>query len=244
MSKALCPILTLKNLQVSYGNHQVLTGVDLKICEGEIVVLVGANGAGKSTLLKSMAGLVDLKAGELEFQSEQVLPNPVRMLELGICFVPQDYRVFPEMTVTENLELGGYILSDKKLILERIKDVFNLFPDLKRLADKKAGGLSGGQRQILALGRAMMLKPKVLLLDEPSVGLAPKIIKDVFAKITKINDQYNTTVVIVEHNLKTLLEIADKAVILYKGKIAKEDKPQALIESNILQEVFFGNLAS
>jgi len=237
------PILTATNLVTSYGEHKVLDKLSLTVESGEIVMLVGANGAGKSTLLKALFGLVPLQEGTLKIANEAINPVPHLMVELGLSFVPQDLRVFAEMTVAENLRIGAFILNDKALVNQRLNEIYKLFPILKTKHKEIAGTLSGGQRQILALGRSMMLNPKILLLDEPSVGLAPKVVSEVFSKIQQINKTYGTTIIIVEHNLKSLLKVADRAIILYKGKIAKEGTPAELLKSKMLEEVFFGTLA-
>jgi len=236
-------ILEIKDLSTFYGENKILDKLSLNIKQGEIVMLVGSNGAGKSTLLKSIFGTKKHKSGEIIFDGEKIKPTAHIMVEMGASFVPQDFRIFPEMSVEENLIIGAYTLTDKQLIKLRLKEVQELFPSLKRKLKMTASSLSGGERQILALARSMMLKPKLLLLDEPSVGLAPKIVKTVFKKIQDINKEQNTSIIIVEHNLKSLLKIAHKAFILYKGKIAKEGTPEELLNSKILEEVFFGKLA-
>lgn len=235
-------ILEVKDLSSSYGEHKVLDGLNLHINQGEIVMIVGANGAGKSTLLKAIFGLIQ-SHGTIKLEGRIIKFAPHQMVASGICFVPQNSRVFPEMSVEENLRIGAFVLNDKKLEEERLLEVYEVFPLLKKKRKNRASELSGGEAQIVALGRSLMLKPKLLFLDEPSIGLAPKIVKEVFEKIVEINHKYKSSIVIVEHNLKTLLEIADRALILVKGKIAKEGKPKELLDSKILEEVFFGDLA-
>jgi len=241
MSKKI--LMEMSNVCAGYGESVVLDDLALKIYEGEILILVGANGAGKTTLLKSLFGMVPFSKGRLKFKEDFVDPSPHLMVELGISFVPQNFRVFPEMTVEENLKIGAFIIDDKELVGIRLKDVYEFFPILKKKSCDQASTLSGGQRQILSLGRALMLAPDLLLLDEPSVGLAPRIVKDVFAKIKEINEKFGTTIVVVEHNLKSLLDVADRAVILVNGKIAQQGRPSVLLESDILEKVFFGELA-
>lgn len=236
-------ILEIKNLTTHYGENKILDKLSLSVKEGEIVMLVGSNGAGKSTLLKSIFGITKTTSGTISIDRETIIPEPHRLVELGVSFVPQGFRIFQEMSVQENLKIGGYILDDKELIEQRIKEIYKIFPVLKRKRKLISSSLSGGERQILALGRSLMLKPKLLLLDEPSVGLAPKIVKEVFDKIQEINKEFGTSIIIVEHNLKSLLKIADKALILYQGKIAKQGTPKELLKSKILKEVFFGKLA-
>ncbi len=236
-------MIKLTDIDVRYGEHKVLSDLSLQIHDGEILMLVGANGAGKSTLLQALFGMIPLKSGKVEFDDQKIKPKPHLMVELGVSYVPQNSRVFPEMTVEENLKLGAFIIDDKDLVALRLKEVYEFFPVLKRKSRHQASTLSGGESQILSLGRALMLKPKLLLLDEPSVGLAPKIVSEVFSRIKEINKEFGTTIVIVEHNLKSLLKVADRAVILVNGKIHTEGTPEELLESDILEKVFFGELA-
>lgn len=233
----------VEGLTVGYNDQNVLEDLDLVINDNEILILVGANGAGKSTLLKAMFGLITAKKGKFSYKDEKIIPDPHMMVELGASFVPQNFRVFPEMTVEENLKIGAYIVDDIKVVNARLGKVYEIFPVLNKKNKVQSSTLSGGERQILALGRALMLDPDLMFLDEPSVGLAPKIVKDVFAKIKQINETFGTSIVIVEHNLKSLLKIADRAVILVNGKIAKDGKPSELLESDMLEKVFFGDLA-
>lgn len=237
------PILKIQNLNTHYGENKILDEVSFELNEGEMIMLVGANGAGKSTLLKAIFGLIQKSHGNIIFENHEIHPQPYQMSEIGISYVPQEFRVFPDMTVEENIKIGAYIINDKNLVEERYKELIDFFPVLKRKAQLNAESLSGGERQLVALARAMMLKPKILLLDEPSIGLAPKLVLEIFDKIKEINTKFNTSLIIVEHNLKTLLEIADRALILAKGKIVKEGKPKELLHSKVLEEVFFGGMA-
>ncbi len=236
-------ILQIQNLTTFYGEHKILDDLSMQLNEGEILMLVGANGTGKSTLLKTIFGLIKTKSGKIIFENNEIIPQPHKMVEIGISYVPQESRVFPNMTIEENIRIGAYIINDKELENERLQEIFEIFPLLKSKAKHKASNLSGGQMQITALARAMMLKPRILMLDEPSIGLAPKVVKEIFEKIVDINKKFNTSIIVVEHNLKTLLNIADRALILAKGKIVKEGKPKELLQSKILEEVFFGKMA-
>lgn len=236
-------LLQLTDLSASYGDQKVLNNLSLSLNQGEILMLVGPNGAGKSTLLKSIFGLIPNITGVIKIEDELLNPTPHLMAACGISFVPQNLRLFPEMTVEENIQIGAYLLDDQTLIKRRMHEIYDLFPVLQAHRKKIASFLSGGQRQMLALGRSLILKPKILLLDEPSVGLAPKIITEIFDKIVEIRNIFKTAVIIVEHNLRSLLKMANRALIMVNGKIIKEGKPQELLNTNLLEEVFFGNLA-
>ena len=235
-------LLQLQNVSVSYGGVRALDGVDVSLDEGEIVALMGPNGAGKSTILKTIFGLAPIHSGNVLWHEKPCTPVPYQVARLGIAFVPQGRRVFTHLTVEENLEIGGFILSDKQELKRRMDEVMELFPLLKQKRKAKSGTLSGGQQQMLALARGLMTDPKVLLLDEPSLGLAPKIVKEVFSKIKEINEKHRTAILVVEHNIKSLLEIVHRAYILDKGKIIREDSSKHLLESDILERVVMGKL--
>jgi branched-chain amino acid transport system ATP-binding protein len=176
-------------------------------------------------------------------RGKEIKPISNEIVQRGISFVPQGRRVFSSLTIEENLEIGGFIISDKKELKRRIDEVMDIFPILKHKRKAKAGTLSGGQQQMLALARGLMAKPKILLLDEPSLGLAPKIVKEVFAKIKEINEKHGTAILIVEHNIKSLLNIASRGYVLDKGKVVANDTSQKLLESGILKKVFMGELS-
>ena len=235
-------LLQLKNISVNFGGVKALDDISINIDEGEIVALMGPNGAGKSTVLKTIFGLVKANEGQILWHQKPLAPIPYEIVNLGIAFVPQGRRVFRFLTVDENLEVGGYIIKDKKELKRRKEEILDIFPALKAKRKVRSGHLSGGQQQMLAIGRGLMVGPKVLLLDEPSLGLAPKIVKEVFEKIKEINERHKTAIVIVEHNLKSLLEIVDRAYVLDKGKIVAEDSGQAIIRSDILEKVFLGKI--
>ena len=233
-------LLRLENISVHYGGVKALDDVSVALDEGEIVALMGPNGAGKSTILRAIFGLAPIQSGKVLWHEKEIKPVSYEIVERGIAFVPQGRRVFTHLTVEENLEIGGFIVKDKKERLRRLKEVIEVFPVLKRKRKSKSGTLSGGEQQMLALGRGLMPDPKVLLLDEPSLGLAPKIVKEVFAKIKEINERHKTAIMVVEHNIKSLLEIAGRAYILDKGKVVAEDTGQKLQKSDILEKVFLG----
>lgn len=233
-------LLQLKNISVHYGGVKALDDVDIAIDEGEIVALMGPNGAGKSTILKTIFGLTPIYSGKVLWHKEEIAPVSYEVVQKGIAFVPQGRRVFSNLTVEENLEIGGFIVGDKKELKRRIAEVMETFSVLKQKRKAKAGTLSGGQQQMLALARGLVTEPKILLLDEPSLGLAPKIVKEVFVKIKEINERHKTAIMVVEHNIKSLLDIASRGYVLDKGKVVAKDTSQKLLESGVLERVFVG----
>jgi len=235
-------LLKIKDFHVHYGGIRALDGISIEVDEGEIVALLGPNGAGKSTILKAIFGLAPIDRGSVYWHEREIKPVSYEMAERGISFVPQGRRVFKHLTVRENFEVGGYLIKNQKEINNRIEIVLDLFSALKSKLKDKSGSLSGGQQQMLAIARGLMVDPKVLLLDEPSLGLAPKIVKEVFQKIKEINEKRKTAIIVVEHNIKSLLEIAKRVYILDKGKIVAEDSPANIINSKVLEKVFLGNI--
>lgn len=233
-------LLQLEDVHVQYGGVRALNGANISLNEGEIVAMMGPNGAGKSTILKVIFGLAPIHEGRVFWHEDEFMPIPHEVVERGIAFVPQGRRVFSSLTVRENLEIGGYTVKNKQIIDERIQDLLQLFPMLKEKLHERSGSLSGGQQQQLAIARGLMTDPKVLLLDEPSLGLAPKIVKEVFAIVKDINEKRKTAIVVVEHNLKSLLEIAHRGYILDKGKVVAEGSPRELVSSGMLERVFTG----
>lgn len=233
-------LLKLENVHVHYGGVKALDGASVNLDEGEIVALMGPNGAGKSTVLKAIFGLAPIESGKVKWHEEEVAPTPVAAVRRGLSFVPQGRRVFRHLTVLENLEIGGASIKDKKILKARVEEVLNIFPALRAKLKAKSGVLSGGQQQMLAIARGLMTDPKVLLLDEPSLGLAPKIVKEVFEKIKEINERRKTAIMVVEHNLKSLLSIVHRAYVLDKGQVVTEDTPEAIIKSGVLERVFLG----
>jgi len=241
-------LIELKDISVAYGGVKALDSVNVSFKEGEVVALMGPNGAGKSTILKSLFGLAPSTHGHeggVFWRGNLIetrLLQPHHMVPLGVTLVPQGKRVFGRLTVKENLEIGGVSLADKSLLKERIEEVLNLFPALRSKLNQKSRELSGGQQQMVAIARGLITDPRILLLDEPSLGLAPKVVQEVFEKIREINQKKGMAIVVVEHNLKSLLPIVDRAYVLDKGKVVAEGKGQDIVDSGIFRKVFLGAL--
>ncbi len=230
-------MLELKNINAYYGAIHALKDVSLSVKEGEIVTLIGANGAGKSTTLKAISGLLKPESGELRFND--VLVNHLKatdLVKLGISHVPEGRRVFPKMTVMENLEMGAFIRKDKGLAQD-YENIFSLFPILEKRKTQLAGTLSGGEQQMLAIGRALMSRPKLLLLDEPSMGLAPLIVKDIFNIIKDIN-QKGTTVLLIEQNANLALSISQRAYIIRNGEVEAEGSAEELLKDDKVRKAY------
>lgn len=231
-------MLELKNLNVYYGAIHALKNMNLKINNGEIVTLIGANGAGKSTTLKTISGLLKPRSGEIILDgtniTNQLAPEIVK---LGMSHVPEGRRIFAKMSVMENLEMGAYTRKDKEGIKEDIKRVFNLFPRLEERKEQMAGTLSGGEQQMLAIGRGLMSRPKLLLLDEPSMGLAPIIVNEIFDIIRNINKE-GTTVLLVEQNANMALKLADRAYIIRTGEIEIEGNAKDLLNDENVRKAY------
>lgn len=233
-------MLSINNIDVFYGNIQALRGVSLEVDKGEIVSLIGANGAGKTTTLKAISGLIHPKNGSIEFEGTDITNKPAQdIVRMGISQVPEGRRTFARMTVQENLELGAYLRKDKEGINNSFKLVFERFPILKERQFQKAGTLSGGEQQMLAMGRALMSKPKLLLLDEPSMGLAPMLVQEIFNIIKTINEA-GTTILLVEQNANMALSIAHKAYVLETGRIVLSGTAQELQESEEVRKAYLG----
>ncbi len=235
-------LLQLRDVQVHYGGVKALDGVSIAIDEGEMVALMGPNGAGKSTVLKAIFGLAPISSGQVLFHEQPIVPVPYKLVLYGVALVPQGRRVFTNLTVEENLEIGGFSVGDKAELKRRMEEVMDTFPILKRKRKTRSGMLSGGEQQMLALARGLVTNPKVLLLDEPSLGLAPKVVVEVFERIKEINERHKTAIIIVEHNIKSLLKLVDRAYVMDKGKVIKEGSPDSLTGSGILEKVFLGEL--
>jgi branched-chain amino acid transport system ATP-binding protein len=235
-------LLKLENISVNFGGVHALKDVSLSFDEGEIIAVMGPNGAGKSTVLKAIFGLVETASGKVLWHEQEIKPIPHEVVKLGISFVPQGRRVFKYLTVKENLELGGVTIKNKNILKERIEEVLVLFPDLREKLSAQTGTLSGGQQQMVAIARGLVTDPKVLLLDEPSLGLSPKIVAEVFQKIKEINEKRKMTIVVVEHNIKSLLPITDKAYILDKGVLVHTGVGAEILKDNILEKVFLAKV--
>jgi branched-chain amino acid transport system ATP-binding protein len=233
-------MLKIEDINVYYGNIHALKGVSLDINEGEIVTLIGANGAGKSTLLKTISGLLKPKNGNILFEGQSISGKVAQaIVKQGLSHVPEGRRVFANMSVEENLELGAYLRKDKQGIKEDFEKVYNLFPRLLERRKQLSGTLSGGEQQMLAMGRALMARPKLLLLDEPSMGLAPLLVKTIFRIIEEIN-QSGTTILLVEQNANMALSIADRAYVIETGKIVISGSSEELNQSDQIRMAYLG----
>jgi len=233
-------MLKLQNINVYYGVIHALKDVSLEVKEGTIVSLIGANGAGKTTLLKTISGLLKPTGGEITFDEHNLLSIPAQKIpQYGIVQVPEGRRIFAGLTVFENLQMGAYLRTDKEGIKKDLENIYQRFEILYKRRNQDASTLSGGEQQMLAIGRALMAQPKVLLLDEPSMGLAPLLVKEIFNIIKEINKQ-GTTILLVEQNAQQALKIADWAYVLENGKIALSGSGQDLISSQEIQKVYLG----
>jgi branched-chain amino acid transport system ATP-binding protein len=233
-------MLTVDDIHVYYGNIAAVKGISLTVFPGEIVTLIGGNGAGKSTTMRTISGLLKLKRGEVHFEGRRISGlKGHEVAERGIAQSPEGRRIFARMTVTENLELGAFLRRDKGAIAADMDRVFELFPRLKERLVQKAGTLSGGEQQMLAMGRALMAQPRLLLLDEPSMGLAPVLVEQVFETIKKVNEQ-GTTVLLVEQNALVALNIADHAYVLETGHITLEGPAKELAHNDEVRKAYLG----
>lgn len=233
--------LDIKDLRVHYGKIEAIKGVTVTVNEGEICTLIGANGAGKTTILKTVSGLRPVSSGEILFNGESINKVPAHeRVDLGISQVPEGRGIFPGMTVLENLEMGKYSRKNRKAEMdEDLERVYHLFPRLKERIKQAGGTLSGGEQQMLAMGRALMARPKVLLLDEPSMGLAPQMIANIFRIITEINKQ-GVTILLVEQNAQQALQLADRGYVLETGNVVKEAKASDLLNDPVVREAYLG----
>ncbi len=233
-------MLEIKNLDVYYGVIHALKDMSIEVNQGEIVTLIGANGAGKTTTLRTISGLIKPKNGTILFNGEDIKDiNAQEIVKKGLSHVPEGRHVFPDMTVLENLELGAYLRRDKKNIKEDMKNVFSRFPILEKRLKQNAGTLSGGEQQMLAIGRALMSRPKLLLMDEPSMGLAPLLVKEIFSIIEDINKQ-GTTILLVEQNAHMALSIAHRAYVLETGSIVIKGTGKELAQSEEIKKAYLG----
>ena len=234
------PLLELQDVHSYYGNIHALKGISLTVDKGEIVTLIGANGAGKSTTLRTISGIIKPRQGTVKLAGERIDQLPAhKVVERGVLQSPEGRRIFPRLSVQENLEMGAFTRTDKDGIAEDMERVFGLFPRLKERATQKGGTLSGGEQQMLAIGRALMGSPKVLLLDEPSMGLAPVLVEQIFSIIKDINTQ-GITILLVEQNALMALGIAHRGYVLQTGQIVLADSAQGLSENETVQKAYLG----
>ncbi|TCP68354.1 ABC transporter ATP-binding protein [Baia soyae] len=230
-------LLQLQSIRSFYGQIQALHDISLHVGQGEIVTLIGSNGAGKSTTLKAICGQVKT-TGKILFEGNEIQSHPPHTIaELGIAHVPEGRRIFPGLTVKENLEMGAFQVKDKKQITERMERVFQYFPRVKERLSQKGGTMSGGEQQMLAIGRGLMMNPKILLLDEPSMGLAPVVVEQIFEIIQKLN-QTGMTILLVEQNAYQALQIADRGYVIQTGSIALQDHADALLGNEQIREAY------
>ncbi len=234
-------MLELRNLNTLYGNIQVLHDISLHVQQGEIITLIGANGAGKSTILMSICGIVPPRSGEILFNGTSLVHmSPNNIVALGLSQVPEGRHIFPELTVAENLDMGAFLRKDTQQIQRDLDHVYTLFPILADRRSQPGGNLSGGEQQMLALSRALMARPRLLLLDEPSMGLAPLVIQQIFDIIQRINREDSTTIFLVEQNAHLALKIADRGYVLENGRITMHDQADILLGNKDIQRAYLG----
>lgn len=241
--KELKPLLSVADLDVFYGGIHALRSVSLEVVEGQICSIIGANGAGKSTLLKTISGLLKPASGKVEFGGRDITGLPPHIIaSMGVGHVLEGRRMFASLTVWESLQVGGFLRKDPRDLSRNVDRVFNLFPRLKERAKQLAGTLSGGEQQMLAIGRALMMSPKLLLMDEPSLGLAPVLVDTIFEAIQEVRDE-GTTILLVEQNAAMALEVADTAYVLETGQVVKTGRAKDLLQDPSLQAAYLGKAA-
>ena len=234
-------LLEVKDLHVSYGGIEALRGISFSVEEGQIVTLIGANGAGKSTTLRTISGIVKAKSGSITYAGQSILGlDTQKVVQRGIALVPEGRRVFPNLTVLENLRIGAYLRKDEAGILSDLERVYTLFPRLKERSWQLAGTLSGGEQQMLAVGRAMMTRPRLMMMDEPSLGLAPLVVKDIFTIIRQLSEQ-GITILLIEQNANAALHAAHYGYVLQTGTIILQDTGEALLRNQSVQEAYLGH---
>ena len=236
--------LKLVDISVRYGAVAALDRVSVQVHAGEMAAVMGPNGAGKSTVLKAVMGLAPVVDGDVFWRGAKLVAATHQIVKQGIAFVPQGRRVFTHLTIEENLEMGCLYLNDRVEKQRRLDAVMELFPVLHEKRRDLASQMSGGQQQMLALGRGLMAGPEMLLLDEPTLGLAPRIVKEVFEKVSEINQRLQTSILVVEHNIKGVLDIVDRAYVLNKGRVVHDGTPESVRETDILTQVFLGRMDS
>ncbi len=234
-------MLKLNDVHTYYGNIHALKGISIEVSEGEVISLIGANGAGKSTTLMTTSGVVPTKKGSIEFKGKDITHMPTdEIVKMGLCQVPEGRRIFPYLTVAENLDMGAFLRDDKDAIKEDMDYVYGLFPILANRRNQAGGTLSGGEQQMLAISRALMSRPKLLLLDEPSLGLAPIIVKQIFSIIKKINQEQKTTIFIVEQNANLALKAAHRGYVMENGVITMTDTGENLLTNEDVKKAYLG----
>lgn len=234
-------MLKIQNIQTFYGNIQALKDVSIEIKEGEIVALIGANGAGKTTTLMSICGITPPRSGQILLDGDPIQGvSAEKIVQHGIVQVPEGRRIFPDLTVQENLEMGAFLRKNKRLIQQDMNYVMTLFPILEKRRNQLGGTLSGGEQQMLAISRALMARPRILLLDEPSLGLAPLIIKQIFEIIRQINKESNTTIFLVEQNANQALKLADRGYVMENGRITLVDSAENLLANDDVKKAYLG----
>ncbi len=235
------PLLELKNVSASYGNIKALKGISLKVYPGEIVAMIGANGAGKSTTLMAICGIIPIDEGDILYDGKSIRGVAAEKLPVrGLCQVPEGRRIFPRLTVHENLEMGAFYRRDRAEIEKDMEYVYNLFPVLRERRKQQGGTLSGGEQQMLAIGRALMTRPRMLLMDEPSLGLAPLFVQKIFDIIHDINQQDGTTILLVEQNANLALQAASRGYVLETGTIMMEDAADRLLHNPEIRKAYLG----
>ena len=233
-------MLEVKDLQVYYGVIQALKGISFEVNQGEVIALIGANGARKTTTLQTLTGIIPSKAGKISFEGKDITKTPAhKIVEMGMAHVPEGRRVFADMTVYENLLMGAYTRKDKNEIAQSLENVYKRFPRLKERKNQRAGTLSGGEQQMLAMGRALMSKPRIILMDEPSMGLSPIFVNEIFDIIKEVSEG-GTTVLLVEQNAKKALSIADRAYVMETGNITLSGKAEDLLNNESVQKAYLG----
>ena len=234
-------LMEVRNIETYYGPTMAIRGASFDVPQGEIVTILGANGAGKNTILKTISGIMDPQKGSVSYQGREIQKmDPDRVVGLGISLVPEGRELFPFLSVRDNLKVGAYTRRDHAAVASDIERIFEYFPSLRERAGRPAGMLSGGEQQMVAIGRALMARPKMILLDEPSLGLSPKLVKEIFEIIVRINRENGTTIVLVEQNANVALQVAHRGYILELGRIVMADTGAALLQKDDVREFYLG----